>query len=494
MRYLFGFLCVCALGMAPLVGCSDAQPECERAADCDDGDDCSVDVCDPANGACSNTPADDGTKCDFDGLPGLCKAGVCEDAMLCEGVECNDDNECTEDLCTPADGTCDNLLVADDRECDFDGFPGLCKAGVCEDAMLCEGIECDDDNECTEDVCVPADGTCDNSPVPDGTPCRDGASTCQSGSCGACGNEKDTLVYGCLEFTDGKGEHHTGTDASSAIGSECVRGPTSSDPPIEGCGGETLDVVACFPQCPAETIQALADCVRDCTQDTTAELCPPGLSGDCVECTGASVACGAAFCTHRCVADPTAAVCINCLCDNGCIPHFATCSGIPSDECGAGGTGGTGGSGGSGGSGGRGCSVDNDCIDFGQDPCITSMCIEMVCSYDSLPDGQVCPSDTGLSACLGGVCQLIWPSCAEPEAQDGDFCEPTESIPRLGRCESGTCVVAPCEIAFDCWDGNVCTVGICDELNGTCSQGNAPNGTPCLPLVGGQCIDGVCSE
>jgi hypothetical protein len=93
MRYLFGFLCVCALGMAPLVGCSDAQPECERAADCDDGDDCSVDVCDAANGACSNAPADDGTKCDFDGLPGQCMSGVCEVADQCPYPEGEISNE-----------------------------------------------------------------------------------------------------------------------------------------------------------------------------------------------------------------------------------------------------------------------------------------------------------------------------------------------------------------------------------------------------------------
>jgi hypothetical protein len=150
---------------------------------------------------------------------------------------------------------------------------------------------------------------------------------------GACINEDDAAVYECLEFTDGKGEEHSGTDASSAIGSECVRGSTSSDPPIEGCGGETLDVVACFPTCPDATVQALADCVRDCTQDTTAELCPPGLTDDCVECTGATVACGAAFCTNACVADTTAQGCIDCRCDNGCTPEFVVCSGIPSDDC-----------------------------------------------------------------------------------------------------------------------------------------------------------------
>jgi len=40
---------------------------------------------------------------------------------------------------------------------------------------LCEGVVCDDGNECTLDSCIPADGTCDNGAVPDGTACSDGA-------------------------------------------------------------------------------------------------------------------------------------------------------------------------------------------------------------------------------------------------------------------------------------------------------------------------------
>ena len=40
MRYLFGFLCVCALGVVPLVGCGETAGECEGAvngAACSDG-------------------------------------------------------------------------------------------------------------------------------------------------------------------------------------------------------------------------------------------------------------------------------------------------------------------------------------------------------------------------------------------------------------------------------------------------------------------------
>jgi hypothetical protein len=205
--------------------------------------------------------------------------------------------------------------------------------GVCEDAMLCEQIDCDDRNDCTEDTCDPVDGMCDRLPVEDGTACNDGAGTCVAGHCGACGNATDAAVYECLEFTDSDGQMHTGTDAAVAIGQECSLGSESSIPPVAGCSHEVAQVIACFPNCPEETVQTLADCVTDCTQDTTTELCPPGLSNDCVECTGASVACSWALCVQYCVSDSTAPICIDCRCDNHCTQNFTMCSGIPSNEC-----------------------------------------------------------------------------------------------------------------------------------------------------------------
>jgi len=259
-------------------------------------------------------------------------SGVCE-ADLCAEVDCDDDNDCTHDPCDPADGTCSNTPILDGTVCDFDGLPGVCKMGVCEDAMLCEGIDCDDGNECTEDACNPADRTCDHTPVEDGTACGNGGGTCLAGLCGLCVNAQDAAVYECLEFTDSDGQEHTGTDAAAAIANECGWGSESSIPPITGCSDEMAQVIACFPSCPEATVQALAGCVTDCTQDTTADLCPPGLSDGCAACTGASEACAAAFCTVACVADPAAEWCIDCRCENNCTPMFEACSGIPSDEC-----------------------------------------------------------------------------------------------------------------------------------------------------------------
>jgi hypothetical protein len=121
---------------------------------------------------------------------------VCEDAMLCEGVDCDDLNECTEDACDPQSGICDYTPVADDTACDFGGLPGLCKAGVCEDAMLCDGVNCDDLNECTEDACDPQSGICDYTPVADDTACDFGGlpGLCQAGECMA-RDTTDSLIW-----------------------------------------------------------------------------------------------------------------------------------------------------------------------------------------------------------------------------------------------------------------------------------------------------------
>ena len=75
MRYLLGFLCMCALGMVPLVGCveDDWVDHCETA-ECDDGNECTEDVCNPADGSCSNLNLADGSFCDA----GYCQSGECE--------------------------------------------------------------------------------------------------------------------------------------------------------------------------------------------------------------------------------------------------------------------------------------------------------------------------------------------------------------------------------------------------------------------------------
>ena len=150
---------------------------------------------------------------------------------------------------------------------------------------------------------------------------------------GACTDAANAAVYADLVYTNDDGVTFTGTDAAAAIGSDCIFGTVQSDPVLAGCGSEAGSVISCFPNCPEMTIAALADCVAECTQDATTAASAPGLSNACVTCTGDTVACGVAFCTNLCVADTNAPACIACRCNKGCIPGFATCSGIPTDAC-----------------------------------------------------------------------------------------------------------------------------------------------------------------
>jgi len=54
---------------------------------------------------------------------------------------------------------------------------------------LCEAVDCDDQNDCTDDSCNPADGSCTNAPLADWTLCSTGA--CLGGACGT--------VFPCTE-------------------------------------------------------------------------------------------------------------------------------------------------------------------------------------------------------------------------------------------------------------------------------------------------------
>lgn len=160
MRYLFGFLCVCALGVVPLVGCFDVleglESPCE-GVDCDDHNVCTRDWCTWGLGVtCHHAPVDDGRDCNLDGTTGTCLDGLCGAEHLCDGVLCDDDNLCTDDEC---------------------GWDGRC--------VFAPAVSCSDGNPCTEDECDPADGTCYYVDKPNGTYCSWWLTpgTCEDGRC-----------------------------------------------------------------------------------------------------------------------------------------------------------------------------------------------------------------------------------------------------------------------------------------------------------------------
>ena len=105
----------------------------------------------------------------------------------CDGVDCNDGSICTEDRCTfdlSGTTTCHHDPTNDDAECAVDGITLVCRDGRCGAESLCDGVECDDEERCTVDVCV-WDGTCTFTPVDcsDDNDCTNDSCDSTTGAC-----------------------------------------------------------------------------------------------------------------------------------------------------------------------------------------------------------------------------------------------------------------------------------------------------------------------
>ncbi len=186
---------------------SDPVNTCNPGAarDCDDGNPCTYDSCDPATGCVhtySASACDDNNPCTTDtcdpasGCVHTNNAEACDDRNACTSgdtcgggycqgtpIVCNDDNPCTDDSCNPATGC---VFANNTNPCN-DGNPcttvDRCGDGLCHGT----GNACDDNNPCTDDSCNPATAACTYS-ANDANSCSDGnactqTDTCQSGVC-----------------------------------------------------------------------------------------------------------------------------------------------------------------------------------------------------------------------------------------------------------------------------------------------------------------------
>jgi len=233
-----------------LDGCThDAPPRltCEDGDACTSGDACAAGVC-VAGGA---TDCDDGNPCTID---------VCDDAAgcvhlptlspCCTGEEsvCDDGNPCTNDACAPATLTCThrpNTAPCDDQDpCSNDDR--------CADSVCVGGSDaaCDDGNPCTNDTCtaslaelclhVAQAGACD-----DGIACT----TDDVCSGGVCGGDASGCV--CVPDLSSDGVKLTslqiGTGGSPGEGVDVDSNPATCAP--AGCIGgidNTLSILSGF--------------------------------------------------------------------------------------------------------------------------------------------------------------------------------------------------------------------------------------------------------
>ena len=128
--------------------------ECQGtgALPCDDGNTCTDDSCNALTG-CTYDPndeaCDDGNACT---TSDACFNGWCKSTTL---ENCGDDNPCTDDSCDPATGcvNTDNSLPCDDG--DACTVSEVCAGGACTGGL---DVNCDDGNVCTADSCNPLTG------------------------------------------------------------------------------------------------------------------------------------------------------------------------------------------------------------------------------------------------------------------------------------------------------------------------------------------------
>ncbi|MCA9516309.1 MAG: hypothetical protein KC635_15310, partial [Myxococcales bacterium] len=277
---------------------------CERgdAVDCDDGNDCTADSCDPVDG-CVHAPTNEGGGCE-DGLfctvGDTCQAGACV-AGGARDCAAGGAPECVVASCDEELGACAVLAVNEGGGCD-DADPctvdTTCHEGACEGAAA----SCDDQNECTDDACVPGVG-CTNTPA-DGATCSDGndctlGDTCLGGACQA--GTDNTCDDGNPCTTDGCGADGScvyepvddGTtcddeDACTGFGSApdaCVAGVCTGGGDVACSDGEDCTTDACDPDVGCVFTPREGDCEDGslCTVGDTcgSGLCQPGAALDC---------------------------------------------------------------------------------------------------------------------------------------------------------------------------------------------------------------------
>jgi len=369
---------------------------CSDAKDCDDGKPCTLDTC-GADGVCVNAP-----KCAADQL---CCDGVCGEC--CAQGDCNDDVECTQDVC----------------------FAGICShtPGACTDAMeycsptgcvpreeCAADADCADTDPCTVDTCT--NGLCDHPKCPDGGTC------CAGLGCGTCCGDAQ-----CPQ-TDPCTPSKCGTDLECHSKALC-EGQGKCCPSSDGTSAQ-CGTCCQLGDCPDDGVSCTVEKCTDtgngtlgCISEPDPSKCMPGQTCSRIDGCSANQCKQAGDCS-----DPTA--CKQVACNNGtCNYSDLSCS--HGQAC---------------------CTYSGKC----QDCCETKDCGDT--------SAPLCCKDTGTCAqcCQDSDCQLAMPGGS------GGGGSPAALV---GGGTTG------CSRAF-------CNMGVCQVEAGKCVVGQKccePGG--CVPLV-----------
>lgn len=192
----------CGYNTSGIFVCKGGAPK-----NCDDNNPCTVDSC-GAGGTCLHDPIPkEGTSCDADKSPctvgDKCISGAC---VAGPQKNCDDQNDCTDDVCNPLTGACLNTPTTIAYKACDDKNPctlhDTCSGSQC----IGQTNTCDDDNDCTNNICdktlcvgptcVPSD-YCRNDPVLSGTSCNDNSACTTNDVCNAQGVCTGTATTAC---------------------------------------------------------------------------------------------------------------------------------------------------------------------------------------------------------------------------------------------------------------------------------------------------------
>lgn len=414
--------------------CSDGECKGVGSLNCDDGNPCTKDTCNPDVG-CVHTAqsgdCDDNNVCTkYD----QCVNGIC----LGTPVICEDGNVCTDDVCHPVVGCIHlpNSAQCDDGSACTEG--DRCQGGWCTGSLP---ANCDDGNVCTDDLCdteagcyhVPNMASCD-----DGNACTEG-DTCKGGICtpgmpkecddqNMCTEDTCDPEKGCIH-TPRSGPCDDGDPCTT--GDVCVNGKCVGGSPTDCSDGNvcTKDLCEPFKGCKYEPIEGPCDDRDPCT------------SGDrCVQ--GLCIATGKVDCSdgNDCTLDSCDAVTGVCI----HVPVEGKCED------------------------GNKCTVNDTCSNGTCVPGPQADCDDKnICTTDSCDPMKGCVHVANSLAC-----------------DDKDACT------TFDMCNNGVCVGGP---PLNCDDGNPCTKDFCLKDIGCVhepAEGECDDGNPCTTKD--RCVDGVC--
>ncbi|MFH0902049.1 MAG: kelch repeat-containing protein, partial [Pseudomonadota bacterium] len=194
---------------------------------CDDGNPCTSDSCEPTSG-CAHVVAENGSSCSLaTRCGGECEGGQCSGGVV---VQCDDGNPCTTDSCDPATTACVNVPAQDGIACDDQNectADTACASGTCAGGT---SAECDDGNICTGDTCDPATG-CAHQPRPsycdDGDPCTF-KDRCTGGLCAGI-PDPEACRFDAANLVDANPAMPDGTDGAAAHDGALATADAGSD-------------------------------------------------------------------------------------------------------------------------------------------------------------------------------------------------------------------------------------------------------------------------